>query len=163
MSAPAELPDRIRKLLDGSSPPQRIGRALAFLTTDPDQTPRVSLLSPGEILAIDGHQVRLAVDRRSRTLANAERTGRGTLMIVEPGICCYVGAAARRLPAIIPADEAHPFDSACLALAVEDVRLDQERGALVTGGITYRREMDEDQEVELWRSFWRVLGSADAP
>src|SRR6187551_3092833 len=70
------LPDDLVAALDGTGPAGKVGQAYLLVTSDEDGTPRPCMLSAGELLAVDGRRVRLALWSGSRTSANLARGGR---------------------------------------------------------------------------------------
>lgn len=63
---------------------------MQLLTVTAEGWPHVALLSVGEVLAVSGRELRLALWPSSTTTANLERTGRATLAAVVDGQAVYV-------------------------------------------------------------------------
>ena len=94
------LPDDLVAALDGTGLAGKVGPAYLLVTSDEDGTPRPCMLSAGELLAVDGRRVGLALWRGSRTSANLARGGHALLCHVAPRTVVYVrGRRGRSTPA----------------------------------------------------------------
>jgi len=125
------LPDDLVAALDGTGLAGKVGPAYLLITSDEDGTPRPCMLSAGELLAVGGRRVRLALWRGSRTSGNLARGGHALLCHVAPRTVVYVRGPARPL-------EAGPdLDLDCFELEVDSVESDEHAGMPVTTGITF--------------------------
>jgi hypothetical protein len=139
------LPDDLIEALDGTSLGDRIGPAYLLVTSDEDGTPRPCMLSAGELLAVDGRHLRLALWRGSRTCANLGRGGRALFCHVVPRTVVYVRGAVRTL------DAGPHLNLDCFELEVDSVESDDHTGMPVTTGITFAVERgDPGAVVEAW-------------
>jgi hypothetical protein len=89
------LPDDLVAALDGTGLRGKVGQAYLLVTSDEDGTPRPCMLSAGELLAVDGRRVRVALWAGSRTSANLARGGRALFCHVAPGTGVYVRGPVR--------------------------------------------------------------------
>ncbi len=148
-AAPAELV----RLLDGSDLAKRVGETFELITTSDDGWPNVALLSVGEVLAVSGTKIRLALWRGTRTVRSLERNGRATLACVLPPVSYSV-----RLTGIEPLPS--PDDSLSFSTCrVESVEVDTVGYAELTGGIRFTLA-DEAAVVERWRRTIDALRAA---
>ncbi|WP_323494109.1 pyridoxamine 5'-phosphate oxidase family protein [Sphingomonas sp. 10B4] len=84
-SVTTALPQAIVDYLDGSKLNERVGEAISVTTIDADGCPHGSLLSVGEILAIDAQHLKIAVWAESTTARNLARDGRISLTLALDG------------------------------------------------------------------------------
>lgn len=151
------LPDDLVAALDGTGLAGKVGPAYLLMTSDEDGTPRPCLLSAGELLAVDGRRVRLAVWRGSRTSANLARGGHALLCHVAPRTVIYVRGPVRLL------DVGPDLDLDCFELEVDSVESDEHAGMPVTTGITFTVEGDDPAGVvAAWDRRLAVLRAASA-
>jgi hypothetical protein len=142
---PAEdsgIPEPVRRSLaaDGLD-----GFTLELISVDTDGWPHVALLSVGEVLALTGPHLRLALWPSSTTVANLQRTRKGTLATV-------ADATAFRLKLQVisrgtlegPAGPSAIFDA-----RVVDVRADVAPYAVLESGIRFRL-VDPDAVAARW-------------
>jgi hypothetical protein len=129
------LPPPLLALLSQADLDPRLGRALAFVTRDADDSPHPMLCSYLEWLAVDARTLRLALAAGSRSARNLETRRVGTLFLVDAGVTAYVKCRATGAPRRIG-------DLTRFSLAVEDVLDDRptdgEGDARIVSGITYR-------------------------
>jgi len=123
--------------LDGTGLQAKVGPAYLLVTSDEDGTPRPCMLSAGELLAVDGRHLRLALWRGSRTCANLARGGNVLFCHIAPGEVVYVRGPVRTL---VP-DPGLNLD--CFELEVASVESDDHAGMPVTTGITFAIERDD--------------------
>ena len=140
------LPAEIVAGLDGSDLAASVGLTFELLTVGADGWPGVALLSAGEVLALDGSTVRLALWPASRTTANLTRSGRGVLAFVHAG-----GAYSVRLETCRGADLAPPASLAVFEGRVAAVRRDEVAYAHLRSGITFDLP-DRAAVVARWRA-----------
>jgi hypothetical protein len=145
------LPDDVVALLDGRDLERRVGHTIELLTVGPDGWPGLALLSAGEVLALDGTTVRLALWPASRTTSNLNRTGRGTLALVHAGGAYTVRIHARRLGEL-------PGPLAAFEAEVAAVRRDEVGYARLRSGITFDLP-DAAAVVGRWRTTVDALRS----
>ena len=124
------LPADVVALLDGSDLEARIGLTIELLTVAEDGWPGVALLSAGEVLAMSGSEVRLALWPDSRTTANLTRAGQGVLEFVHDGAGFTVRLETRRAADL-------PGPLARFEGRVVGVRRDEVGYARLTSGITF--------------------------
>jgi hypothetical protein len=83
-----EIPAPIAEFLNGEDLESKASLALRLSTVDAEGWPHASLLSAGDMLALPGGRIRLAIHPGSSTAANLARDGRLTLtMPVDRGLC----------------------------------------------------------------------------
>ncbi|MCW2570681.1 MAG: hypothetical protein JWO88_739 [Frankiales bacterium] len=125
------IPEPIRRSLAGDG---LDGFTLELITTDTDDWPHVALLSVGEVLALTGPHLRLALWPSSTTASNLQRTNRGTLATV-------ADATAYRLKLqVIPRGtlDGPAGPSAVFDARVVSVREDVAPYAVLESGIRFR-------------------------
>jgi hypothetical protein len=114
--------------------PARLGRALPLITLDAQGRPHPMLLSPLEVLAVAPDRLRVVIGAGSRSEANLQARGAGTLLVLDADLAVYVKCRAVAGP--LRAGGLSRFD-----LVVEDVLEDlaggEEGGTRLTGGVTY--------------------------
>jgi hypothetical protein len=128
------LPADIRQRLSQQDLPRLLGRALPLVTLDDRGRPHPMLCSYLELLAVSPAVIRLAVAARSSARRNLEARAVATLIIAEPDTTTYVKCRAAPPPLVVG-------ELARLDLGVEEVledaAADYEKGARITGGLTY--------------------------
>jgi hypothetical protein len=83
-----EIPGPIADFLNGEDLESKTSQALRLSTVDAEGWPHAALLSAGDMLALPGGRIRLALHPGSSTSANLARDGRLTLtMVVGRGLC----------------------------------------------------------------------------
>jgi hypothetical protein len=136
------IPEPIRTALEGDG---LDGFTVELISLGADGWPHVALLSVGEVLALTGPHLRLALWPSSTTAANVEQTGRATIAAVAAGT-----AYRLRLEVIPrgtldgPAGAAAVFDA-----RVVDVREDVAPYAVLESGIRFR-PVDPDAVSARW-------------
>lgn len=146
---PAEL---VRALGDEAlDPPDQ--PAFLLVTTDADGSPRISMVSVGELLVRDDRTLRVALWPGTRTAANLARGGTALLGAVSPGSVVYV--RVRPSPLVVPAE------LECFELTATEVRADAHAGMPVTSGITFRtEEPGHAAAMASWRRQRELLANA---
>ena len=79
------LPPELVGYLDGAKLSERVGEAIYVTTIDQDGWPHASLLSVGEILALDASHLNLALCSNGSPAKNIERNGKVSLSMVHGG------------------------------------------------------------------------------
>ncbi|HVV21908.1 MAG TPA: hypothetical protein VHF06_20910 [Pseudonocardiaceae bacterium] len=124
------LPPDLVRAFDGTDLDAKIGPAYPLITVDESGAPRLSMLSAGELLAVDERTVRIGLWPNTRTGRNLA-TGREVLLCVaEPGSVRYVRGVPWKLLSPDPAVD-------CFEMAVRAVESDSHDGMPVTTGITF--------------------------
>ncbi|MCC6222986.1 MAG: pyridoxamine 5'-phosphate oxidase family protein [Thermoleophilia bacterium] len=148
-AAPAEL----LRVLDGRGLGGKAGQAFELLTLSADGRPNTALLSVGEVLAVSGTELRLALWRGTRTAEALARDGRATLAcVVPPSI--YAVRLTGATPLACP-DESLAF----FACRIEAVEVDAVDYAELTSGIRFTLA-DGAAVVERWRRTIDALRAA---
>jgi hypothetical protein len=129
-----QLPEAVRRLLDGSDLASREGLTFLLLTTDEENWPQVAMLSVGEMVAVDSRVLHAGLWLHSGTSRNLTRSGRATLVVVADGNGYYVRLTARRGDDLDLGAEGR---LAYFALQVEDVQEDSTEYATLTSGVTF--------------------------
>lgn len=119
------------------------GKGYVVVTIDADGTPRLSMLSAGEIVAVDDRRFRLGLWPGSSTGKNVGAGRPIALCYVAPNRVLYVHGRGRRLGG----DEAvETFE-----VAVDHVRSDQHEGLPVRDTFTFDCVgMSEDDMLRMW-------------
>jgi hypothetical protein len=149
------LPPDLVGALDGTDLEGQVGVAYPLVTVDESGSPRFSMLSAGELLAVDDATIRIGMWPNTRTGVNLA-AGRETLLCaVIPGSVRYVRGRAVRLAARPDAG------IECFELAVHAVESDSHDGMPVATGITFTTVRPSRAEVlSAWRTTLTALGTA---
>jgi hypothetical protein len=145
MTATARLPDPVRELLNGRELIEKVGHTFLLIACEPDGWPRMAMLSVGEVLAVSGREVRLALYSSSGTTKALTQGGKALLVVVLDGVTYKIRLLARLVD---PAGS----DSGSNALFVTSVdRVDEDLVdyATVEHGIEFSL-VDEGAVVERW-------------
>ena len=129
------LPAELVQDLDGRDLASKWGRTIPLVTVDGDGFPHFAILSYGEILAAGGSELRIGLYPNSSTTRNIQARPRLSLLVVLGDSVYYVKGAANERPA----PGVVRFD-----VAVEQVLVDNEPGARITGGIGF--EMSQGKQ-----------------
>ncbi|HXD21538.1 MAG TPA: hypothetical protein VN654_31245 [Vicinamibacterales bacterium] len=138
------LPHNVLERLNGRNLDAVSDRVLVVCSVDDRGFPHPALLSYFETIAIDARTIRLAMYANSRSVQNARREGRLTLVLVEDRVAYYIKGHVRELSRSMP-DAPH---NAKLHFEVAEVMADEpdpesERGACITSGITCVNPRDD--------------------
>jgi hypothetical protein len=91
------LPPEVKSAFDGNDLESQMGLGYVVATVDEDGSPRPSMLSAGEILALDDVTLRLALWPDTNTGRNLADRGSFLLCYVGRGVVCYVRGTAHKL------------------------------------------------------------------
>lgn len=128
----AQLNEDLLQKLHGGRLYREGGLGLAALTVDEHGWPHVAM-APGAVAARPDQLV-MALGGTAKSLRNAEREGKITLLVAGPDTLYYVKGQVevlRREMAVIPQE-------AALLVRVTEVLQDMESFVSITGGISYR-------------------------
>ena len=106
----------------------------------------MALLSAGEVLALDGSTIRLALWPGSRTTANLTRTGRAALTLVWVGSAYTLRLETCRAPDLSAPETRAVFDG-----QLASVRRDEVPYATLESGVTFALP-DRAAVVSRWRA-----------
>jgi Pyridoxamine 5'-phosphate oxidase len=140
------LPSGLVSYLDGNKLNERVGEAIYVTTIDQDGWPHASLLSVGEIVAVDASHLNLAVYSKASTAKNIERNGKVSLSMVHDRALWEVILDAKLVSG--------PEAGAKLALfkaQVKNVRVHRVDYADVLSSVTYSLH-DKAAVVDRWKS-----------
>lgn len=143
------LPAEVRKALNGRDLEGKIGDAYLVVTVDADGTPRPSMLSAGEMLAVDDRTIRLGVWRGTHTAENLRRGGHVLICFVAEGTVLYIKGSSR---AVEVASKA-PVEVS--EVVVSSVESDVHEGLPVVHGIAFRPE-DEGRRTAMLAEWERT-------
>jgi hypothetical protein len=140
-----ELPAEFISAFDGRRLNDKVGLGYVVVTVDADHVPRPAMLSAGEILVLDGAEVRIATWRGTHTGTNL-REGR-------PAVICYAGPGSvvyvTGKPRLIGSSDDPEVDM--FAVEVSSVQTDSHPGLPVKYTITFACEgMRPDELVAMW-------------
>jgi flavin reductase (DIM6/NTAB) family NADH-FMN oxidoreductase RutF len=150
------LPYELIRALDDARLTDAEQPAFLLVTGDEDGAPRISMVSAGELLALDERTLRVALWRGTRSAANLARGGTVLFGAVSPGSVIYV--RAKPDPLVVP----EPAELECFELTVTEVRADVHAGMPVTSGITFRTDEPEQAATD-WRRQRQLLANARRP
>lgn len=150
------LPREVFAAFDGTDLETKVGAAYLLCTVDPDSFPRYSMLSAGEILAVNDRTMRFAFWPGTQTALNI-RSGRpATLSFVASGIVFYVQGIGHGLPSI------PNLDLERVEVTVLRVESDMHPGLPVTDGIRFACEgIDATTLVSEWKTKLSSLSRSD--
>jgi hypothetical protein len=151
------LPPDLLAVLDGSDPRAQLGKVVVVATIDADGFPHTSLLSPGEMLALDERRVRLALFANGHTIRNVEARDRVVLVFLDTDLCYYVRGHGRVEGREVGPGPTQPLPARVVDVAVEQVFRDGEAGAWVTTGARYARDIAPEEELREWERVWDAL------
>lgn len=140
---------------DGSGLDEKVGVAYPLVTVDEPGTPRLAMLSAGELLSTGERTIRIAMWPDTRTGANLAAGREALLCVVAPGSVRYVRGTARRL--VAPPDVALE----CFELTVTSVESDSHDGMPVATPITFDTVDPSRPEVlAAWHTALAALAAA---
>jgi hypothetical protein len=130
-----ELPAELLADLSGQDLASKWSKTIPLVTLDEQGFPHFAILSYGEIQAPGPRELRIALYPNSTTTRNIQARPRVALLIVLGDSVYYVkGTAAEK-----PAENVVRFD-----VAVDQVLVDNEPGARITGGIGFEMSQGKD-------------------
>jgi hypothetical protein len=142
-------------VFDGSALDAQVGVAYPLVTVDEPGTPRLAMLSAGELLSAGNRAIRIAMWPDTSTGANLAAGREALLCIVQPGSVRYVRGHARRLvspPGVV---------LECFELTVTAVESDSHEGMPVATPITFDTVDPSRPEVlAAWRTQLAALAAA---
>jgi hypothetical protein len=128
-----ELSAELIALLDGTNLDGKVGETILLLTMSDQGWPHLAMLSAGEVLAVSGRDLRLALWPNTESGANLKRDGKATLVMVLGGAGHYV-----EVEADAPFDlvfEDGPLD--LFNCRIRSILADKVDYAVLTTGITF--------------------------
>lgn len=141
------LPEPVRAFLDGHDLATKAGTVVQMAASDRDNRIRQAMLSVGEVLAISGSELRLALYASSRTTSALEAAGRGLITLVLDGMAHRVQLATERVSTEDIASTAY----AVFRARVTEVDQDVIGYARLVHGIEYEL-FDEPQVLRRWKT-----------
>jgi len=130
-----ELPAELVQDLNGQDLASKWSQTIPLVTVDGDGFPHFAILSYGEILATSARELRIGLYPNSSTTHNIQARHKLSLLIVLGDSVYYVkGSATEQL-----AENVVRFD-----VAIEQVLVDNEPGARITGGIGFEMSQGKD-------------------
>jgi hypothetical protein len=150
------LPPDLVARFSGDDPAADVGVAYPLITVDEPGTPRLNMVSAGELLAVGDRALRIVLWPRTRTGANLAAGREALLCVVWPGSVRYVRGTAVRL--------ASPGELECFELTVRAVESDSHEGMPVATPITFDVARPGREEVlAAWRAQLATLANATRP
>jgi len=149
------LPPEVAAALDGRRLADRVGDTYLLLTTSEAGWPHVAMLSAGEVLAVNGSELRLGLWPGTRSSENLARSGQSLLMAVRPPMTYYLRLRVGALGEV-PVEDRR---LAVFAAKIEDVLEDVVGYAQVTQGIRFDL-VDPPRVLAHWAAAIAALRSA---
>jgi hypothetical protein len=149
------IPKDCLEALDGSRLEDKFGETHTLVSTDEDRTPRICMLSAGEVLAVEPKLLRVALWPNSQTVANLKRSKRVLFCFVRSGRVLYLKGAAHYIcfDALVGTE--------LFEIAIERVEIDEHPGMPVIHGIGYTCAPEmRAPTIEHWK---KVLASLKQP
>jgi hypothetical protein len=137
------LPEDVLAAFDGSDLESKMGLAYLLVTVDSDRSPRICMLSAGEVLAQDERTFRLALWPGTRTGENLRRGGEVLFCYVAPGRVLYIRGIGRSL-------EGGTDETAQFAIAIRSVESDEHQGMPVSSPIRFETHQSQADVVQAW-------------
>lgn len=151
------LPADLVSQFGGGDLDAHVGWTVQLLSVADDGWPNVALLSVGEVLALDGSSLRLALWPETRTTANLTRTGQALMTFVHDRAFYTVRLAVRRL-----ADLPGPPGRAVFDGEIVELRRDEVSYAELKTGIIFEL-FDRAAVVARWRATIQALRAIGPP
>ena len=130
-----ELPAELLAELNGRDLPSKWSKTIPLVTIDGSGFPHFAILSYGEIVATGPRELRIGLYPNSTTTRNIQaRPNVGLLIVLGDSVYYVKGSASEK-----PAENTVRFD-----VAVEQVLVDNEPGARITGGIGFEMSQGKD-------------------
>lgn len=93
-----ELDAELMEWLSGTNLEHKQHEAMQLLTVSEDQWPHQAMISMGEVIAINPHQLRLALWQGTQTSMNMSKTGKATLIAVQGQRLLHIRIEVEQLP-----------------------------------------------------------------
>ncbi|MDR4956778.1 pyridoxamine 5'-phosphate oxidase family protein [Bacillus sonorensis] len=142
---PLQISSELLELLNGKNLASKRHEAMMLQTVTEDGWPHTAMISAGEIIALNGTDIRLALWKGTTTTANIVRTGRAMLVTCWKGKAHYVRLSLSELPELKGAK--HP--RARFSGTVESTREDIVKYADIISGIQIELK-DEEAVIKRW-------------
>ena len=133
------IPPPLRFELGAEQGTDQLCRAVLLATTDDDGSPRVAVLSYGEVRPVDDRRLTIAVNAGTRTHHNMQAARDATLWCVLDGAAYSLRGRVSASPGPAAAPERGSGRFGTFELAVEEVLRDFYPEAPMMSGPTYRR------------------------
>ncbi len=141
-----QLPDTLQQLWNGQHLEHKQQLAMPLLTVSEDGYPHQAMVSAGEVLAMDGQTLRIALWTGTNTTANLMRDGKALLTVVNDGVSYALRLRARALPEL----EDAAYSRARFEAKIEHIREDVAKYAELLTGVTYRLH-EPEVVLERWQ------------
>ncbi|WP_321948670.1 pyridoxamine 5'-phosphate oxidase family protein [Paraburkholderia sp. J10-1] len=140
-----QLPAALVREFDGDHLEAHLSDAIRLSTVSEDGWPHGAQLSAGEILAVNGTTLLIAVWPRSSTTANLVRDARLTLSLVHDGALLEIRARSRAV-----AQRQTVLELSVFRVEIESVTEHRAKYAEVLSGVTFRL-YEPEQVLTRWR------------
>ncbi|HWP56577.1 MAG TPA: pyridoxamine 5'-phosphate oxidase family protein [Candidatus Acidoferrales bacterium] len=135
-----ELTAELCERLSGKEIGAQEGKVILLVTVDDRNWPHPAMLSYREVVAKSAKRIDVAVGKASTSARNLRERGNLAIVLTDAGMNFYIkGKATETVSALAPV----PFMSV-FRVDVEQLIEDQEPGAAITGGITFRRDQTSE-------------------
>ncbi|SDC52442.1 pyridoxamine 5'-phosphate oxidase family protein [Paraburkholderia lycopersici] len=141
----AQLPAAIVRGLDGDHLEAHLADAIRLSTVSEDGWPHAAQLSAGEILAVNGAALLIAIWPQSNTTRNLARDGRLTLSLAHDGALLEIRARAH-----LVAQRQTALELSVFRVEIESVAEHRAKYAEVLGGVTFRLH-EPERVLARWR------------
>jgi hypothetical protein len=149
------LPPDVARLFAGDDLAEQVGIAYPLVTVDEPGTPRLSMLSAGELLTVGDQAIRIAMWPRTNTGVNLAAGRPALLCVVRPGSVHYVRGTGVRL------EPPPAADVECFELTVTSVEVDSHDGMPVATPITFDTVRPSRAEVlDMWQAQLTAVAAA---
>lgn len=133
------IPQSLFQLLNGKKLGDKQQEAMMLLTTTEDDWPHISMISVGEIVAMDQTRLRIALWPDTITVQNITRTGYAMFVLFCEGKAYYIRLELKKLPLLSNAK----YRRERFEATVKTVREDIAKYADITSGIKIKLKEPE--------------------
>ncbi len=141
----AELPIDIFELLNGQELEKKQHEAMLLLTVNEEGYPHNAMVSVGEVVALNHHQLRIGLWPNTSSTANILRSKKATLVIIYAGKAHYIRLSLKSL-GILPNAE---YKRERFEAEVVWLRSDEAKYADITSGIQINLK-DPQEVLDRW-------------
>src|SRR5579875_611461 len=149
------IPEECLRAFDGTGLEEKFGEAHLLVSTDDDGTPRMCMLSAGEIFAAGPKLLRVGLWPNSRTLNNLKKGKRVLFCFIRPQLVLYLKGTPRYI-GFDPQDGVERVE-----IVIDSAESDEHPGMPVTHGIGFSCDREARSAIlEHWNKVLAALKKA---
>lgn len=141
-----ELPSDVAQLLNGQDLEQKQHIVMTLHSITSEGYPHTSMLSVGEIIAINSKHLRLALWPRTTTTLSLESLKKANLVIVYNQKVCYLELDT----IVLPKPEVEQYERVRFEAIIQTIKIDSAKYAEIKSGITVNMYNPNDV-IERWK------------